>query len=83
KSKSPEQILADARKASAQGNNAKAYKLAKSSYNQSKSADALNLMGVAACKMKDADKARAAHQKMKSEAKPILEKLCKRLGVIL
>jgi predicted component of type VI protein secretion system len=79
----PEQALAEARKASLQGNNSKAYSLAKDAYDQNQSGDALNLMGVAACKMGSATKAKSAHRKMTATDKAKLEKLCSSVGVEL
>jgi pSer/pThr/pTyr-binding forkhead associated (FHA) protein len=79
----PDQALAEARKASLQGNNAKAYSLAKDAYDQNQSGDALNLMGVAACKMGSASKAKSAHRKMTAADKSKLEKLCASVGVEL
>jgi hypothetical protein len=79
----PDQALAEARKASLQGNNTKAYSLAKDAYDQNQNGDALNLMGVAACKMGSASKAKAAHRKMTASDKDKLEKLCASVGVEL
>jgi predicted component of type VI protein secretion system len=79
----PDQALAEARKASLQGNNTKAYALAKDAYDQNQNGDALNLMGVAACKMGSATKAKAAHRKMTQSDKDKLEKLCASVGVEL
>ncbi|PRP90708.1 FHA domain protein [Enhygromyxa salina] len=79
----PEQALAAARKASLQGDNRKAYNLAKDAYDQNKSGDALNLMGVAACKMGSASKAKSAYRKMTSKDKGTLEKICGPLGIEL
>jgi hypothetical protein len=79
----PDQALAEARKASLQGNNSKAYSLAKDAYDQNQSGDALNLMGVAACKMGSATKAKSAHRKMTATDKAKLEKLCSSVGVEL
>jgi pSer/pThr/pTyr-binding forkhead associated (FHA) protein len=79
----PDQALAEARKASLQGNNTKAYSLAKDAYDQNQSGDALNLMGVAACKMGSASKAKSAHRKMTATDKDKLEKLCASVGVEL
>jgi predicted component of type VI protein secretion system len=79
----PDQALAEARKASMQGNNRKAYSLAKDAYDQNKSGDALNLMGVAACKMGSASKAKSVHRKMTAKDKGMLEKLCGSLGIEL
>lgn len=79
----PDQALAEARKASLQGNNTKAYSLAKDAYDQNQNGDALNLMGVAACKMGSASKAKAAHRKMTAADKDKLQKLCSSVGVEL
>lgn len=79
----PDEALAEARKASLAGNNNKAYSLAKEAYDQNQSGDALNLMGVAACKMGNANKAKAAHRKMTTKDKAMLEKLCGSLGIEL
>jgi hypothetical protein len=75
--------LAEARKASMTGDNRKAYSLAKDAYDQNQSGDALNLMGVAACKMGSASKAKAAYAKMTSKDKATLEKICGPLGIEL
>jgi hypothetical protein len=79
----PDQALAEARKASLQGDNTKAYSLAKDAYDQNQNGDALNLMGVAACKMGSASKAKAAHRKMTAADKDKLAKLCASVGVEL
>jgi predicted component of type VI protein secretion system len=79
----PDQALAEARKASLSGDNKKAYSLAKDAYDQNQSGDALNLMGVAACKMGNETKAKAAHKKMTAKDKAMLEKLCGSLGIEL
>ena len=79
----PDEALAAARKASLQGNNTKAYSLAKDAYDQNQSGDALNLMGVAACKMGSASKAKSAHKKMTASDQEKLSKLCLSLGVEL
>ncbi len=80
----PDEALAAARKASLTGNNKKAYSLAKDAYDQSKRSDALNLMGIAACKMSSSSKAKAAYRKMtNAKDKQNLEKVCKPLGIEL
>lgn len=85
KSITPEQadaLLADARKASMAGELNKAYKLAKQSYSGKKSADALKVMAVSACKMGSASKAKAAYGKM-SSGKDAVQKLCASHGIAL
>ncbi|PRQ05684.1 FHA domain-containing protein [Enhygromyxa salina] len=79
----PGEALTAARKASMTGDNKKAYSLAKDAYDQNQSGDALNLMGVAACKMGSASKAKAAYAKMTSKDKATLEKICGPLGIEL
>ncbi|KIG16092.1 FHA-domain-containing protein [Enhygromyxa salina] len=79
----PAEALTAARKASMTGDNKKAYSLAKDAYDQNQSGDALNLMGVAACKMGSASKAKAAYTKMTSKDKATLEKICGPLGIEL
>ncbi len=81
---SPEEALKQARKASLTGNNKQAYSLAKDAYDQNKSSEALSVMGVAACKMGSASKAKSAYRKMtSSKDKQMLEKLCTPLGIEL
>ena len=75
--------LTEARKASMKGDNRKAYNLAKDAYDQDQSGDALNLMGVAACKLGSASKAKSAYAKMASKDKGTLEKICGPLGIEL
>ena len=79
----PDEALKQARKAAMKGDNKNAYSLAKMAYDQSKSGDALNLMGVAACKMGSASKAKSAYKKMTSKDKATLEKICGPLGITL
>jgi hypothetical protein len=78
-----EQLLSDARKASMAGNASKAYKLAKEAYASGKSPDALQLMGVSACKMGDAAKARSAYKKLSGSKKSQLASLCSSKGIEL
>jgi len=77
-----EALLADARKASMAGQLDKAYKLAKQSYSGKRSADALKVMAVSACKMGSATKAKAAYSKM-SGGKDAVQKLCASHGIQL
>jgi hypothetical protein len=80
----PDEALAAARKASLTGNNKQAYSLAKDAYDQNKSSEALSVMGVAACKMGSATKAKSAYAKMTdAKDKATLEKICKPLGIEL
>jgi predicted component of type VI protein secretion system len=79
----PEQLLADARKASLAGDAARAYALARDSHKLSQSEEALQLMGVSACKMGDATKARAAHKKLTGGKRTQLASLCASKGIEL
>ena len=75
-------LLADARKASMSGDLNKAYKLAKQSYAAKKSADALKVMAVSACKMGSKSKAKSAYAKMTS-GKDAVKSLCSSHGIQL
>jgi pSer/pThr/pTyr-binding forkhead associated (FHA) protein len=79
----PSALLSDARKASLSGDHKAAYKLAKESYAIDKSADALQQMGVSACKMGDEKKARFVYDKLSGSKKTAIEKLCASSGVVL
>lgn len=79
----PDQLLADARKASMGGNASKAYKLAKQAYGINSSSEALQLMGVSACKMGDESKAKSAYNKMSGSKKKSLATLCSSKGIEL
>lgn len=79
----PKELLDRARKASVDGNSAQAYKLAKESYAIEKSAEALKMMGVSACKMGDAAKAQAAYNKVDASTKKALTIVCGQKGVEL
>lgn len=79
----PKELLEKARKASVDGNSAQAYKLAKESYAIEKSAEALKMMGVSACKMGDAAKAQSVYNKVDASTKKALTIVCGQKGVEL
>lgn len=80
---SPDEALAAARKAMVDGKNKKAYDLAKQAYDGGKGGEALSLMGVTACKMGSASKAKSAYKKLSGSKKEMLEKVCEPLGISL
>lgn len=82
-SKSASELLADARSAQIGKNYSKAYKLAKQSYSASPSQAAAQLMGVAACKMGDASKAKSAYAKLSGSKKSALKNVCASAGIDL
>jgi hypothetical protein len=65
------------------GSPSEAYKLAKQSYDAKKTQQALSLMAIAACRMGDEGKARAAHAKLKGSLKADAEKTCASKGITL
>lgn len=79
----PDDLLKEARKASLTGNATQAYKLAKQAYSIKKSQAALEVMGVAACKMGDAGKAKSAYKKLSGKKKDNLAKVCSSKGITL
>ncbi len=79
----PVTTLADARKQLMSGNSSQAYKLAKAAYDAGKDSEALDVMGVAACKMGSESKAKGAYKKMSSAQKDKLTKVCTPLGITL
>jgi hypothetical protein len=81
--KSAAELLADARKAQLGGSYSKAYSLAKKSYAASPSPDAAQVMGVAACKMGDAGKAKSAYGKLSGGKKSALKSICEKSGIEL
>jgi predicted component of type VI protein secretion system len=81
--KSAKQLLADARRASMGGDAPTAYRLASEAYSIGKGQDALQLMGVSACKMGDAAKARSAFKKLRGQKKTNLAALCEAKGISL
>ncbi len=76
-------LLAEARKASVDGRVEEAYRLARESYRTHKTTEALLLVGVTACKLGKADKARAVLKKLPSAQRKPLRTLCGRVGVEL
>ena len=81
--KSAAELLADARKAQLGGSYSQAYSLAKKSYAASASPDAAQVMGVAACKMGDAAKAKSAYGKLSGSKKSALKSICEKSGIEL
>ncbi len=79
----PAELLQQARAASLGGNASKAYKLAKQSYKIDKNAKALQLMGVSACKMGDAKKAKSVYAKVSGGTKKAMASICAKNGVDL
>lgn len=79
----PVVALADARKKLMSGDSSGAYKLAKAAYDAGKDSEALDVMGVAACKMGSESKAKAAYKKMSGAQKDKLTKVCTPLGISL
>lgn len=75
-------LLSEARKASF-GNPSKCYDLAKKAYDASRSGEAAYRMGVCACNMKDAGKAKKAASKLRSSKRDQLTKLCAPKGITL
>ena len=79
----PTQLLNEARQASLARDYAKAFRLAKQSYGIDHNADALKIMGVSACNLADARKAKAAYRKLRGKAKSDVAKLCSLKGIQL
>jgi outer membrane biosynthesis protein TonB len=79
----PKQLLKEARKAALMGNATQAYNLAKQAYDVNRSQAALEVMGVAACKMGDASKAKAAYSRLGSARRDKLAKVCSGRGITL
>lgn len=75
-------LLKDARKASF-SNFSQCYDLAKKANDASRSAQAANLMGVCACKMGDAGKAKRAVGKLRGAKKDNVVKICASKGITL
>lgn len=77
-------LLQKAREASLGGDQSTAYKLAKDSYANNPSTAALQLMGLAACKMSRRSSAKAAYRRMrKPEHKRLLHQVCASNGIDL
>ena len=79
----PDALLAQARTAVGAGDNRKAYKLAKQAYDVGRSPQALSLVGVTACKLGSASKAKWAYRRMSAKMKADLKKVCSPLGIEL
>jgi hypothetical protein len=75
------ELLADARKASFGGNPSRAYSLAEKSHKKGGGDDALLLMGVSACKMGSAKKAKAVIAKLPGAKRDGVRSICEQRGV--
>jgi hypothetical protein len=83
KKKSASALLADARKAQLAGRYSSAYSLANRAYGTKASQEAAQVMGVAACKMGDASKAKKALSKLSGGKKSALKSVCAGAGINL
>ncbi len=81
--KDGDQLLKDARKAQLKGKQSRAYALAKEALAAGKGSAALKVMGVAACKMGDAGKAKLAYKRLSGVNKEGLKKVCADKGIDL
>lgn len=72
-----------ARQAAAQGNHALAYSLAKQANSLSKSSEALELMGVSACRAGNADNARAAANQLSGSRRTAVVSACAQAGITI
>ncbi len=79
----PQALLADARKQVMSKKWSEAYAMARRSYRAKKTSGALQVMGLAACKMKDKAKAQAALAKMDKSKRGMLKKSCADSGIRL
>jgi len=79
----PVALLEDARKASVANNSTHAYDLARKSYDIDRNSAALKLMGLSACKMGDATKAKSAYKKLDATLQKQLQSVCQTNGVQL
>lgn len=79
----PVALLDDARKASLAGNATQAYELARKSYEIDKNGQALQLMGVSACKMGDNAKAKSVYKKLEPSRQSQLKTMCQEKGIML
>ncbi|HEY8375957.1 MAG TPA: hypothetical protein VIK91_05685, partial [Nannocystis sp.] len=75
--------LERARQAAAQGNHALAYSLAKQSNSLSRSLEALELMGISACKAGNADNARAAANQLTGPRRSAVVSACAQKGITI
>ena len=72
-----------ARQAATQGNHPLAYSLAKQSYGLVKTTDALELMGMSACKAGNADNARSAANQLAGSRRSAIVDACAKNGITL
>jgi predicted component of type VI protein secretion system len=79
----PVALLEDARKAVIANNNTQAYELARKSYDIDRNGAALKIMGVSACKMGDAAKAKSAYKKLDASLQKQLQSVCQEKGITL
>ncbi len=79
----PVALLEEARKASVASNATQAYDLARKSYDIDRNGAALKLMGLSACKMGDATKAKSAYKKLDATLQKQLQSVCQANGVQL
>lgn len=79
----PVALLEDARKAVIANNNTQAYELARKSYEIDRNGAALKIMGVSACKMGDAAKAKSAYKKLDASLQKQLQSVCQEKGITL
>jgi hypothetical protein len=77
------ELLGEARKASMRGEYGKAWRLASESYSLSRKVAALQVMGVAACKMGDSAKANKAYRKLPEAKRGSLASVCASNGITL
>ena len=77
------ETLDRAKQAAASGNQALAYSLAKQSYGMSKTQEALELMGVSACRLKNVDNARSALGSLSGGRRDTVVSACNQAGVTL
>jgi hypothetical protein len=75
------ETLDRARQAAAGGNATLAYSLAKQSYNLTKTQEALELMGVSACRLKNADNARSAASSLSGGRRDAVVSACSQAGI--
>jgi hypothetical protein len=75
--------LVESARASLLSNPRQAHRDAKAAYDLRRTQTALQLMGHAACRMGDEDKARWAHRRLRGEARQSLESSCLQLGIEL
>jgi hypothetical protein len=77
------ETLERARQAASSGNPQLAYSLAKQSYGVTKSQEALELMGVSACRLKNAENARSAANALSGSRRDAVVAACSKTGTVL